>query len=244
DATDDGCVSVAVNSSVLDPCSPCDVVGTIDNEVCDDNMGSTDPSDDTYDITVTATVSNGSGAYDVLVDGVEATANISSGTSTTINVPAGGSAVAITFRDATDDSCVSAAVNSSVLDPCSAPPPCMISVVSTFATPCVPATNTYSLSVEVIYENAPVGELITISTSTLASMSFTPAGVNGTETFTLTEITADGVADIDVTATYSMTNTCTNTAAASYDAPPACTGCPDGNCGGTTVTPNVIRPEE
>ena len=121
DATDDTCISSAVTSGTLSTCSPlaCSVTGSIVSETCDD-MSTANPADDTYDIVVTATVTDGSGAYDVLVNGAEVTANITSGTSTTITLPAGGATVDITFRDATDDGCVSSAVTSSSLNPCSA----------------------------------------------------------------------------------------------------------------------------
>lgn len=60
--------------------------------------------------------------YDVLVGGIEAAANITSGMQTTITVPASGSTVSITFRDATDNGCVSAVVLSGTLATCSPVP--------------------------------------------------------------------------------------------------------------------------
>ena len=87
DATDDGCVSSAVTS-------PWRLHVVITGSIVP-RLVTLNPADDTYDIVVTATVLSGSGAYDVLVDGVEATANVASGTSTTIT--AGGATVDITL---------------------------------------------------------------------------------------------------------------------------------------------------
>ncbi len=128
DATDDACVSPAVTSGTLATCSPlpCIITGSIVSETCD-GMGTTNTADDTYAIVVTATVLNASGTYDVLVDGVEAAASITSGASTTITVPADGGTVDISFRDALDDACATAPITSGTLATCS-PPTCDLSV--------------------------------------------------------------------------------------------------------------------
>ncbi|MBC6993971.1 SdrD B-like domain-containing protein [Neolewinella lacunae] len=100
---------------------------------------------------------------------------------------------------------------------------CNIAIASASPGTCVPATNTYTLDVEVTYANIPSGEMIVITTSNGANQSFTPAAASGTETFTLTGLASDGVADIDVTATYSTSTVCTATLADAYDAPADCT---------------------
>ncbi|MTB50237.1 M14 family zinc carboxypeptidase [Lewinella sp. W8] len=130
DATDNGCVSATSTTSVLSTCSPpppvCSVTGSIMNESCD-GQGTVNTADDVYTITVSATVANGSGAYDVLVDGTEVQANVTSGTSTSFTLPASGTTAEVTFRDATDNGCVSGTSTTSILSTCSPPPPCVVS---------------------------------------------------------------------------------------------------------------------
>ncbi len=105
---------------------------------------------------------------------------------------------------------------------CSGNQSCSINVNSATAGECDPNTNTYSLEVSVTYANAPGGD-ITITTDNGGSQSFTPAGASGTETFTLTGLASNGVADIDVTAAFDNDNNCTHTATDAYDAPADCT---------------------
>ncbi|MTB50238.1 SdrD B-like domain-containing protein [Lewinella sp. W8] len=93
--------------------------------------------------------------------------------------------------------------------------------------PCNPADNTYSLSVEVTYVNAPAGEDIRITTDNGVDEVFTPAGTEGTETFTIFDITSDGVTGVDLTAAFENSSTCSDAQVDAYDAPEACfTECP------------------
>ncbi|MEO0626344.1 MAG: SdrD B-like domain-containing protein, partial [Bacteroidota bacterium] len=103
-----------------------------------------------------------------------------------------------------------------------AQPVCSITVNSATPGPCVPATNEYTLEVEVTYSEAPMGENIVITTDNGASQSFMPSGAMGMQTFTLTGLTSDGMSDIDVTATFETTTTCTDELADAYDAPADC----------------------
>ncbi|MEL7376125.1 MAG: hypothetical protein AAFN65_04130, partial [Bacteroidota bacterium] len=96
----------------------CSVSGSIISQVCDGGNTVT-TSDDSYTITVSATVSNGSGAYDVLVNGGQVAANIPSGNSTSFSLPADGSSANISFRDASDNSCTSGNINTGALTSCS-----------------------------------------------------------------------------------------------------------------------------
>lgn len=99
---------------------------------------------------------------------------------------------------------------------------CELSVNSAVPSACNTTTNNYNLSVSLTYANAPAGENITVTTDNGASQTFTPAGTDGTETFVLTDLASDGTADIDVTATFATTATCTGTLADAYIAPAAC----------------------
>ncbi|MEL7159416.1 MAG: M14 family zinc carboxypeptidase [Bacteroidota bacterium] len=105
---------------VVDYTAPpvCGVTGSIVSETCDGNNTVT-TADDSYTITVSATVTNGSGAYDVLVNGSEVVANVTSGTATSFPVAASGGTVAISFRDATDNGCTSGTLTSGALSSCS-----------------------------------------------------------------------------------------------------------------------------
>ncbi|MEL6391489.1 MAG: hypothetical protein AAFR97_01980 [Bacteroidota bacterium] len=105
-----------------------------------------------------------------------------------------------------------------------AQPVCSITVNSVTPGPCVLATNEYTLEVEVTYSEAPMGENIVITTDNGASQSFMPSGTMGMQTFTLTGLTSDGVSDIDVTATFETTTTCTDDLVDAYDAPADCSG--------------------
>ena len=125
-------------------------------------------------------------------------------------------------------------LTSTTLSPCSA---CGLVIDSAVPSACTPATNTYSLVVTISVPNPPAGEDITFTTSNGFSQTVTPLGSNP-ETFTLTGLTADGMSDIDLTATYQTTTTCTNTLTDAFDSPPSCTGCPTGDCGSTTVSQN------
>lgn len=99
---------------------------------------------------------------------------------------------------------------------------CMITVNSAMHSTCDPMDNSYELTVNVTYSDAPMGEDITIMTSTGVSMSFTPGGTSGTEDFVLAGFDSDGTTGIDVTATFSVTASCTDTANDAYDAPMNC----------------------
>jgi SdrD B-like domain len=100
-------------------------------------------------------------------------------------------------------------------------PPCAISIVTSTPSACDPATNTYTVSVAVTYSNAPTGDL------TINGQTFTPNG-SGSETFTLTGITANGATGVALNAAFVNDVTCV--ANTTYDAPIACT-CPTPNCG-------------
>jgi hypothetical protein len=100
-----------------------------------------------------------------------------------------------------------------------APPPCSVTVDSATPTACAPTTNTYSLDVAVTYTNQPTGD-ITINVGG-TDYTFTPDGTSP-DTYTVTGLTSNGAADIDVSATFVGDNTCTHTLVDAYDAPASC----------------------
>jgi hypothetical protein len=97
--------------------------------------------------------------------------------------------------------------------------PCQMTVTSATPSACVPATNTYSLSVVVTYANQPSGN-ITVSTSNGGTV--TVAQTSSPQTITLNGLISNGMANIGVTAFFVATPTCTNTLASAYNAPAAC----------------------
>lgn len=100
------------------------------------------------------------------------------------------------------------------------PLPCMITVNSVVPTACDPLNDHYSLQIEIVYANPPVGD-ITLQTEQGASTTFTPDGTSP-DLVTFSGLTADGVQDIDVSATFDNDNSCTHTASDAYDAPASC----------------------
>ncbi len=101
--------------------------------------------------------------------------------------------------------------------------PCELTINSATASVCDPLTNTYTLTVNISYDNAPTGENILVATSTGASMSFTPVSTSGSETFVLTGLVSNATAGIDVFAKYATTTTCGDTIPDAYNAPANCT---------------------
>lgn len=109
---------------------------------------------------------------------------------------------------------------------------CTVTINSSTPTVCVPATNTYSLTVNVTWANAS-GTTLTVSSNapgaTPQTIS-TTLGSSGTQSVTLTGLTANATM-YNVTAQFGAG--CTATTTNAFTAPPACTGCPTGDCGST-----------
>lgn len=114
--------------------------------------------------------------------------------------------------------------------------PCNITLNATTPSACDAVSNTYSLSVDLTFSNGPAGDIM-ITTSNGASQVFTPTSSNGTQTFMLTNLTADGVTGITVTANYVMDASCVTTQVVPYDAPADCS-CAGTPCRGATVIKN------
>lgn len=71
---------------------------------CNDNNTPTDPSDDFYTVTVTASAANGGSGFDVSVDGV-VLLSLDYGSSGSITLPADNTSSTVTFTDNGDASC-------------------------------------------------------------------------------------------------------------------------------------------
>ncbi len=114
---------------------------------------------------------------------------------------------------------------------------CSPTIVVNLATPsgCNGQSNTYSLAVTVTYSNATAGESITITLENGTTKTFVIANTEGTEVFTFTGLSADGVMGNDVTATYVNNNSITNTKVGAFDAPSNCSPCPTNVCLPITV---------
>ncbi len=124
--TDTGC-NISMDLGLLSPCSTsCNL--TIDQLMveCDGNGTSTDPNDDTYTITINASVVNGASnnTFNVLVDG-NIVANFEYGIGGEISIPAQGQNVVITLADNEDSQCFSTE-NIGPLTPCSSE--CIITI--------------------------------------------------------------------------------------------------------------------
>ncbi|MEO0338864.1 MAG: hypothetical protein AAF242_06595, partial [Bacteroidota bacterium] len=121
DDADNSCVSSAETTMTLNSCSDCTINGEIISTTCDDNNTGGNSTDDTYDIVVNATLTGGSGTYEVLVNGnpLGSTVTALSGNNATITLPADGNMADISFRNASDASCVSSDTTTIALNSCS-----------------------------------------------------------------------------------------------------------------------------
>ncbi|MBE2209376.1 MAG: hypothetical protein IAE84_17445 [Saprospiraceae bacterium] len=99
---------------------------------------------------------------------------------------------------------------------------CSVTINSATPSVCDPATNKYSLAVNVSWTNA-AGTTLTVSVPGGSATLAVTAGSSGTnQIITITGLTSDGTQDIDVTAQFDAT--CTTTTTDAYDAPANC--CP------------------
>jgi hypothetical protein len=103
--------------------------------------------------------------------------------------------------------------------PCVIMPACALSITSAIPTACDPNTNNYSLDVSVSYTNPPTGN-ITINVGG-TDYTFTPNG-SGSDTFTINDLSANGTAGIDVSATFVGDAACTYALVDAYNAPASC----------------------
>ncbi|MDO8970475.1 MAG: SdrD B-like domain-containing protein, partial [Saprospiraceae bacterium] len=123
----------------------------------------------------------------------------------------------VTVTDATG--CTKTA-SATVLEP-------SILVVSAIPTICDPVTNTYSVDITVSWTNAPTTAItVTTSEGGIATINIA-LGSSGTQTTTISGLSANGVQDIEVKAAF--TSTCFHTMMDAYDAPLNCTPAEIGN---------------
>jgi SdrD B-like domain len=112
--------------------------------------------------------------------------------------------------------------------------PCELTVTSATPSACNPLTDFYTLDVVLTYANAPVGSMITVTTSN--GKSVTVAQTTSPQTVNITDLLSDGQV-ITVTGVFVDDTACTDTN--TYTAPAACKPvCPLPNCGTATLTKN------
>ena len=223
DADDATCVSPGVTTGDLMECStpnqPCSVGGTFAIVSCSDNNTGSDDTDDFYTISVDATATNGSTTFEVIDVDNQVVVTGTYGTQATFTTAADGMTESYRIRDAADNTCISNGVTTPNLVSCSTPDPCAITAITSIPGTCDLATNTYSIDVQVTYENAPTGTL----TVTADGVTETVAQTGSPQTVTLTGLFSDGMPH-DVTATFTDDPDCTLTETDSYQAPDNCGG--------------------
>lgn len=224
------------------PCSLADI--TISNPgACNSNGTNGNSSDDyfTADITVTFYTAPSTGTLDLTGDVLSgggaisvpvATAGVGpTYTFTGVRLKADGTASAVTAAFSADPACTFSITDGPNVPSCSTSPACAINVTS--ATPTACANAVYDVAVVVTYSNSPGGN-ITVNTSNGGTM--TVAATTSPQTITLTGLTANGAANIGVTAFFVSTPTCTHTLANAYNAPAACCPGPQSICPGESYT--------
>ena len=210
--------------------------------VCNDNGTNSDPSDDTFDVTVNATAVNGgaSGQFNV-TDGTTTWGPFDYGTGGTVTgLPADGSTITLTFVDADDSACNATAdvsqnscSNTCVLTPTATTGPC-----DDGGTNSDPSDDTFDVTVNATATNGGASNQFNVTDGTTTWGPF-DYGTGGTvtslpadgSTITLTFVDADDSA-CNATADVSQ-NSCSNTCVLT---PTATTGpCDDG---GTNSDPS------
>ncbi len=134
----------------------------------------------------------------------------------------------VRIYDATDDACFVDRVVTITSVVC-----CSVTINSSTPSACVPATNTYSLTVNVSWVNAS-GTTLTVSSNALGATPqtiTTTLGSSGTQSVTLTGLTSNATM-YNVTAQFGAG--CTATTTNAFTAPPDCSGCGTPACGSTT----------
>jgi uncharacterized repeat protein (TIGR01451 family) len=125
--------------------------------------------------------------------------------------------VDITAAFAADAACTNTLLDAYDEPTCAAT--CSLTITSATPTACDPATNTYDLAVAVTYTNPPAGDMTINIGGT--NYTVTPTG-SGSDTFTINDLSANGTAGIDVSATFVGDAACTHTLVDAYNAPASC----------------------
>ncbi len=203
----------AANSTMTcDGMIPCSII--IDNEeisICDDNGTPDDMTDDTFTITVTATVENGSGSY-IVNDGTNTSASTASGASVVLGPYSadGVATVSLTYSDASDAICSFTTAPLGPIEACSTPVPCSITidseVVSTCnnnGTPTDPADDTFTITVTATVANGSGSYTVNDGTNTSAPTTSGTSVIMG-------PYPADGSTTVNLTYSDASDTTCTN----------------------------------
>ncbi|MEM7575352.1 MAG: hypothetical protein AAF433_20765 [Bacteroidota bacterium] len=223
---DDNTCTNTVDIGPLDPCSDDCVLTPMASSVCVDGGTSSDPSDDTHTVTVSATAMNGGATnqYEVLI-GADTYGPFTYGGDNTFSVDADGSSPTLTFQDVDDNTCMNT-VSIGPLDPCSND--CDLSIMSVDADCQAGETGKYDLTIEVNYLNGPGGVInASLGTGEMATSATTSAG-NGSTTITFTGLTNTGGTNIQIDLAFDLEMGCSDQS--SFDAPTDCCPAPDPIC--------------
>ena len=211
--------------TTYDAPAPCPCVLTITDSTagaCNDNGTTSDPSDDTFDVTVNATATNGGASNQFNVtDGTTTWGPFDYGTGGTVTgLPADGSTIMLTFTDVDDNSC-SATVDVSQTS-CSNI--CVITITDSTAGACNdngttsdPSDDTFDVTVNATATNGGASNQfnVTDGTTTWGPFDYGTGGTvtglpadGSTITLTFTDVDDNScVATVDVSQT-SCSNTC------------------------------------
>lgn len=184
------------------------------------------PATNTYTQQVTITFSNPPPVGNLVVNGQTFTIGTSPRTVTLTGLVANGNPVNVSANFSVNPGCA-LTVNGLFTAPVSCTPVCNISGLSAGTqTACVPATNTYTQQITVLYANAPATGQLTVNGQNFA--------ITGSpQTVTLTGLPANGNG-VNVTASFTATPGCSLTNTNVFAAPASCSVVDP--CTGVTVS--------
>lgn len=173
-----------------------------------------DPATNTYTQQVTITFSNPPPVGNLVVSGQSFTIGTSPRTVTITGLAADGNPVNVTASFSVNPGCA-LTVNGLFTAPANCTPVCNITGLSAgVQTACVPATNTYTQQVTVLYVNPPASGQLTVNGQNFA--------ITGSpQTVTLTGLNANG-AGVNVTASFTANPSCSLTNTNVFVAPESC----------------------
>jgi len=213
--TNGGSPGVVNTTMTCDGMTPCSIIVSSEEiSICDDNGTPDDMTDDTFTITVTATVANGSGSYAVN-DGTNTSAATASGTSVVLGPYSadGSTTINLTYSDASDATCSFSSAPLGPVEVCSIPASCsiaidseVVSVCNNNNTPTDPADDTFTITVTATVTNGSGSYIVNDGTNTSAAMA---SGIS----IVLGPYPADGSTTINLTYSDASDMTCTTNSA-------------------------------
>lgn len=202
-------------------CEPCEIM--VDGAVAT----GCDPLTNTYSLNVTVSYAHRpTGNIRITADGVSQnfvpSAPVGGGATQTFTMTGlsanGTMNMSVTARFINDPACTITLAN--VYDePADCAPVCEITAITATPGLCDIVTNTYSLTVDVTYSNAPSGNIVVETSEGATNIVPVTASV---QTIVLTGLNSDGTDDIDVTVYFEDSPGCTFTLSMAYDAPDPC----------------------